>query len=101
MRAKSFRYAPEALQDVADIHAYLIGEAGSAIARRVVLRLRENIRRRREMPLSGAPRSDYRPDCRFIRSGQYLVYYSFDGETMTVFRILHAARDRDAIMRGD
>jgi plasmid stabilization system protein ParE len=34
-----------------------------------------------------------------IVSGRYVICYAIVGSRMTVLRILHPARDRDAIMR--
>ena len=100
MRARKFSYAPLALADLTEIHAYISETAGSVVADRVIGRIRQDIRRRRETPLLGAPRPDFGVGCRLLISGRHAVYYSVVRSTMTVLRILHTARDRDAIMRG-
>jgi|JI10StandDraft_1071094.scaffolds.fasta_scaffold805921_3 toxin ParE1/3/4 len=100
MRARRFGYAPLALADLADIHTYLSQAASVAVANRVVDRIRGHIRRQRETPLSGAPRPDLADGCRLTVNGRYVIYYAIVGENMTVLRVLHHARDRDAIMGG-
>ncbi|MHB8286769.1 MAG: type II toxin-antitoxin system RelE/ParE family toxin [Caulobacteraceae bacterium] len=35
---------------------------------------------------------------RFTPCGSYVIYYDADPERVTVLRVLHAARDRDAIL---
>ena len=99
MRAKRLRYAPAALADISEIHAHLRAETSLAVANRVVSGIRDDIRRRREMPLLGAPRSEFGDGCRMLISGSYVAYYSIADGEMIVLRILHQARDRDAIMR--
>lgn len=52
------------------------------------------------MPETGVARPEFRPDCRFVVEHPYMIYYVFAHGEMVVLRILHAARDRDSIMRG-
>lgn len=65
----------------------------------MIARIRTLIRAARETPTTGAPRSEYQPNCRLVIEQPYLIYYDFDGAVMTVLRVLHHARDRDALMR--
>ncbi len=52
------------------------------------------------MPHSGVARPEYRPNCRFVVEDPYLIYYDFNGRQVLILRILHKARNRDAIMGG-
>jgi plasmid stabilization system protein ParE len=38
---------------------------------------------------------------RFTPCGSYVIYYDADPKVVAVLRVLHAARDRDAIFGGD
>lgn len=100
MKAARLRYAPEARRDLAAIRAYISGQSGRTRAAIVTERIRDRIRDTRNMPETGVARPDFRPDCRFVVEHPYLIYFAFERGEMTVPRILHAARDRDSIMRG-
>lgn len=91
-------YADEAKRDLADIRAYLQRQAGEAVAARMISRLKNAVARVRSMPRAGIARPDYRPNCRFAVEDPYLIYYDFDGRLVLILRIIHKARDRDAIM---
>lgn len=99
MTPAKHRYSDEAKRDLAGIRAYLKQQASDAIAARMMSRLKDAVARMRNMPLAGAPRRDYRPNCRFVVEDPYLIYYDFDGERA---RSSHPAqaRDRDRIMGG-
>ena len=100
MRARSLTYAPAALADIAEIHAYLSARASASVADRVIARLRAAIRARREIPLLSPPRPEYGEHCRLLIAGSYAIYYNAAPSGMEVLRILHVARDRDSIMSG-
>ncbi len=94
------QYTASARQDLSDIRAFLKSRASPTIAARVIMRVRRAVAAARQMPDAGTPRSDYGPGCRFVVERPYFIYYDYQSDVMTVLRILHAARDRDAIM-GD
>lgn len=98
--AMRLQYAAGARSDLADIRSYLRREASPAIARRMMARLRGAIAAARAMPQAGAPRPEFGEHCRFVIERPYVIYYACADEVMTVLRILHAARDRAAIMAG-
>ncbi len=100
MKAVRLRYAPEARSDLAAIRAYISGQSGRARAAIVTERIRDRIRATRDMPEAGVARPEFRDNCRFVVEHPYVIYYAFELGEMTVLRILHAARDRDAIMGG-
>lgn len=66
----------------------------------MIVRLRDAVARARELPLAGTPRAEFRPDCRFVVQAPYVIYYAYDGATLTVLRLLHHARNRDELMSG-
>jgi plasmid stabilization system protein ParE len=101
LRARRLHYAPEALDDLREIHQYLRLHASTEVASSVVKRLRETIRLQRETPNIGTPRPEFAPGCRFAVSGSYVIYYDHSDGVLTVMRVLHASRDRDRIMRGE
>ena len=102
MKAKRLRYAADAIQDLADIRSYLKAQASARVAARMIERIRATIVAARELPTMGTPRPEYARGCRFVIEQPYVIYYDFDGECLTVLRILHHARDRDAEMKeGD
>ena len=101
MKAQRLAYAAEALEDLASIRSYWRRVADPQLAASMITRIRATIRTARELPSAGAPRPEYRPNCRFVVQHPYVIYYDYDGRTMIVLRVLHAARDRDEIMGGD
>ena len=100
MKARRVRYDANAIRDLTEIRAYLTSRYGSQSAGRVVKRLRECVRRQCEIPKAGTPRPEYGENCRFVVEPPYVIYYDYDGRMLSVLRILHQSRDRDAIMRG-
>lgn len=101
MRARRLAYAAEALADLTAIRAYFRGNVSPTASARMIARIRKVIASARELPSAGSPRPEYRPTCRFVVEHPYIVYYDFDGSTMTVLRILHWARDRVRLMGGE
>lgn len=101
MMASRCRYSDEAKRDLADIRNYLKHNAGDEVAARMTSRLKQAVARARSMPAAGVPRPDYRRNCRFVIARPYVIYYDFDGDTLTVLRVLHSARDRERIMGDD
>jgi plasmid stabilization system protein ParE len=99
MRARRLCYTLTAKHDLQEIRDYLRREAGPRVAARMLSRIRSAVARARETPRLGTPRPAYRQNCRFILSRPYVVYYDFDGVTMSMLRVLHQAQDRDVIMR--
>jgi|GEM_PF-3685005 len=51
------------------------------------------------MPLGGAARPEFGETVRFVTAGRYLIYYETSDQDLTILRILHAARDRNSILR--
>lgn len=101
MRARRLVYTEDAFADLAEIRTYLKSEVSPRAAGKMIARLRGAIASARETPAAGTPRPEYRAACRFVIEHPYIVYYDYDGHTMTVLRVLHWARDRVRLMRGE
>lgn len=54
-----------------------------------------------ELGLTGAPRDWIRPGLRLHVHGKYCAYFRYDADSITVIRIVHGARDIDAIFYAD
>lgn len=94
------QYTVGARQDLSDIRSYLRNRASPAVAARMISRLRRTIAAARQTPEAGTPRPNFGDHCRFVVEKPYVIYYACSDGVMTILRVLHAARDRDAIM-GD
>lgn len=53
------------------------------------------------MPQTGSLRPEFGEGVRFHISGSYVIYVDVREDAVEVLRILHAAQDRDYIMRKD
>ena len=92
--------APLAQDDLDDIEDWLVDAAGAHVAARVVGRVFDRIAKLGEDAATGTPRPEYGDAVRFVVSSPYVIYFDLSADRVTVLRILHKARDRDAIMRG-
>ncbi len=92
------RYSPEARADLQSAKDYLYQEAGPRVAARYIRSLRDRLDRLREMPKTGVAIPEYGATVRFAPCRRHLIYYELENRTIVVLRILHSARDRDAIM---
>ena len=52
-------------------------------------------------PDSGSPRDGLAPGLRATFYGSYVIYYRTGGAELIVIRVLHGARDREAIADHD
>ena len=86
-------FAPAAAQDIEEIGDYIHAENPAAAAR-LISALRARCRRIADVPRGGAPRHALWPG---LRSIAFLSYVILDGDNARVERILHGARDLDAI----
>ncbi len=73
-------------------------EAGNDVARRFVAAVRATVTEIARHPATGSPRYAHELDLPGLRSWQvrkfpYLIFYRDDGETVDVWRVLHAHRD--------
>lgn len=98
MRQLPIQLSADALADLAEIRAYLLREAGPAVSSRVVGRIRKTLAQIGRMPNTGSLRPEFGEGVRFHISGPYVIYVQVGDRSVVVLRLLHSARDRDAIM---
>ena len=99
MRRLPVHLSAEALADIAAIRAYLLREAGPAVSTRVVARIRKKLAAIERMPHTGALRPEFGAGFRLHVSGAYVIYVQVGDTLVEVMRVLHAAQDRETIMR--
>jgi toxin ParE1/3/4 len=94
--------APEARQDLQEIRDRILKESPKA-ARRVIMRLRQIARLRAGAPSLGRDRPELGMDLRSFVADRYLLFYRpLKGEEgIDLVRVLHGARDIDAIFTED
>ena len=89
-------FSPTAARDVEEIGDYIHAE-NPAAARRFVTALRERCARIADAPRGGTPRFSLSPDLRSIPFQRYVIFYVAMRDDVRIERILHGARDIDAI----
>jgi toxin ParE1/3/4 len=94
------RASPEAEQDLDDIEAWLMANRGPQVAANTIEAVLMRIAALEDAPYSGSLRSEYGDAVRLVAVGRYMIYFEAAADSLTILRILHAARDRDSIMRG-
>jgi len=94
--------APEARQDLREIRDY-IAQDNPVAARRVVTRLRDMARALAAAPALGRERPELGADIRsFVADRHVLFYRPLKGDVgIELARVLHGARDLDAIFLAD
>ncbi len=90
----------DARQDADEILAYLEREAGTMVALRYAIRLRDLIRRLSDHPEIGARRPNLGRGVRVLIVSPYLVIYDYTSkhDAVTLLRILHGRRKITASM---
>jgi toxin ParE1/3/4 len=78
-----------------------IAERNPARAVTYVRELRERARRIGEFPHAGPPRPQWGEGIRIAVHGKYLIIYRVRDETVQVLRVLHGARDLDALFESE
>lgn len=92
-------YSPQAKTDLREIATYLASR-DTAAARRVIGDLRERCRLLARQPGLGPLQPDLGPEVRVAVVWPYVVYFRTVPGGIRVERVLHGARDIDAILRG-
>lgn len=86
--------SPLAIEDLIDLHRWVSGEADTATADGYLDRIEERIAKLSRFPNRGTPRDDLIAGLRTLTFERRLVIaYMPDGETVTVLRVINAARD--------
>jgi|SRR5262245_36013299 toxin ParE1/3/4 len=94
------RLTPEAKADLEDI-GDRIAERNPARAVTYVRELRERAFRIGEFPHAGPPRPRWGENIRIAVHGKYLIIYRVRDETVQILRVLHGARDLDALFETE
>ena len=91
---------PLASADIADIWDYIAADS-LAQADAWVDRLDAKLRLLSTQPMLGRPRDELSPGLRIVPFGRYVIYYEVLPDGIDVVRILHSARDVDAVFEDD
>ena len=99
------RYTPEAEDDLVDIKRYIAEDRNSPIAAlNTVTKIIKRIKILEQFPETGAKLSsiiDIITDYRFLVCSNYIAFYRFDGEYVSIIRILYGRRDYVKILFGE
>lgn len=88
----SIRRSRQALDDQRDIWL-AIAEDNMRAADGVYERINDAVFMLAEHPEAGRARDELRPELRCFPVGSYLIFYTLDGGTLGIRRIMHGARD--------
>ncbi|TIP12993.1 type II toxin-antitoxin system RelE/ParE family toxin [Mesorhizobium sp.] len=92
-------FAPAAAQDIEEIGDYIHAE-NPAAASRFITALRVRCGRIADAPRGGTPRPALWPGLRSVVFQRYVIFYIAEGDDVRIERILHGARDIQAILEG-
>ncbi|WP_414712470.1 type II toxin-antitoxin system RelE/ParE family toxin [Sphingobium sp.] len=95
------RLTDTAEADLAEIWFHIATEASEEQATRFVQSLQSAFARLQHFPLSAPSRDHLAADLRALVHGRYAAYYQFSGTDIVIVRVLHGARDLDALAAGD
>ncbi len=86
------KWTPEALRDIARLHAFLTDKSGDA-ARRAIGAIREGVRVLERHPEAGRPMAEMAPEFREwlieFGAGGYVALYRYDGTEIVVLAVRH------------
>ena len=91
-----FRRTAEAEKDLLSIWRYIARDNAEA-ATRVLLNIEEKCALLASNPKLGPARPDIAPDLRYFTAGNYLILYREISNQVEIVRILHGARNLNAI----
>jgi len=91
----TLRYSSEALDNLADIAAYVtISTDSEQLAARLVEQLRGKCRKIASLPgRLGRDRSELRPSMRSVAHGNYVIFFRYLDDTLEVVAVLEGHRD--------
>ena len=94
-------YTDDALDDLKALAGYISNSAGSVgAAMRYVDRLRAACRHLAELPSQlGRLRPELGEGIRSMPTGNYVLYFTYSDDAVTIVAVLHARRDRRAFSR--
>jgi plasmid stabilization system protein ParE len=92
--------SPEARRDIEQIRDYFVEEAGAKVARHVLGQITKALHFLAETPRAGHRRDDLTDeDVRFWTVLSYLIVYDPAMRPIGIARVLHGARDLEAMFR--
>lgn len=89
-------YSPIALQDLQHIRDYIIVNWGETVAKRILKKMTENIRRLEEYPLLGVDLGkiiNVPTDYRYLYTERSYVFYHLEVDKIRVVRVLNEQQD--------
>ena len=90
-------FMPAAIADLDEVQTYISRELGNeSAARKTVAKIAKSIQPLEIFPEMGASLSSIAlslTDYRYIVSGNYMVFYRLEGQTVQIMRILYGRRD--------
>jgi plasmid stabilization system protein ParE len=98
---RHLHYTTSALNDLAEIAAYIAGESGSrAVAEAFVGKIRQRCAKLATLPGTlGTPRAELRPDIRSIAHQGYVIFFRYLGDRIQIVNVLEGHRDVDGHFR--
>jgi len=91
-----YRVDPDARDDLDEIYVY-VAEQNAPAADRLIANLIERFRLLATQPFLGQARPDLAEDLRSFVVGNYVIFYRPANDGIDVVRVIHAARDIDAL----
>lgn len=86
--------------DLDEMESWLTENWGPIAAANTIEAVLDRMASLLDLPLVGTPRPEFGEAVRFVTTGRYVIYYEAHLQELLILRILHAAQDRDAIMRS-
>ncbi|OYV40880.1 MAG: hypothetical protein B7Z80_03320 [Rhodospirillales bacterium 20-64-7] len=96
-RPLTLRLTEAAEDDLADIWATLVVEASEVVATRFVAAIEAEFEPLRHFPFSGPARDNLAAGLRVTFHSPYAIYYKPLPDAVVIIRVIHGARDIDAI----
>ena len=94
------RFTPEARADLREI-ALRIAERNPVRAFSYVDEIEDRCHRIGEFPHAGPPRPQWGEGIRIAVLGRYVIVYRARDETVQILRVVHGARDLDALFEDE
>jgi toxin ParE1/3/4 len=96
---RRLRVLPVAKADLRGIWAYIANDNPPA-ADRFLRRLYDRMLRLPQYPEIGERQDRYRHGLRSIVEGSYVIFYEITPDAVSIYRVLHGARNLEAIFRN-
>ncbi len=98
--ARGYRLSAEAEQDLLDIQAYYLEQAGARVARHVMSEIARGFRFLAATPGAGHLRPDLTDEpVKFWAVFAYLIVYDPATQPIGIARVLHGSRDLETLFR--